>query len=272
MAQRPFRFGIVAGRPRSVADLGAAARRLESQGYGVMLFPDTLGTLSPAIACAAAASATRSLHVGPHVLAAPNRTAGQVACETKTLHTLTDKRYELGIGAGRPGAETDAAELGMPFGSAADRIILVEQTIEAVRAKSPDTRILVAAGGRRMLRSAGRLADTVTFGVPPRADEKGLSTAVGTLREGAQSRFDELELAQNLLVVGDEAPPWILQWSGSYLAGLRAVGSVALLSGTTVEMADVLRRRRDKFGISYVSTSEPFADALAPVVQLLAGR
>lgn len=183
MAQRPFRFGIVAGRPRSVADLGAAARRLESQGYGVMLFPDTLGTLSPAIACAAAASATRSLHVGPHVLAAPNRTAGQVACETKTLHTLTDKRYELGIGAGRPGAETDAAELGMPFGSAADRIILVEQTIEAVRAKSPDTRILVAAGGRRMLRSAGRLADTVTFGVPPRADEKGLSTAVGTLRE-----------------------------------------------------------------------------------------
>lgn len=44
------------------------------------------------------------------------------------------------------------------------------------------------------------------------------------------------------------------------------------MSGTTVEMADVLRRRRDQFGISYVSTSEPFADALAPVVQLLAGR
>jgi len=46
---------------------------------------------------------------------------------------------------------------------------------------------------------------------------------------------------------------------------------VAELHGTPAEMADLLRRRRDRYGISYVSTSSLFADRLAPVVELLAG-
>lgn len=48
------------------------------------------------------------------------------------MHTLTGGRYEVGIGAGRPGAETDAAELGMPVGSATDRITLLENAIADV--------------------------------------------------------------------------------------------------------------------------------------------
>ncbi|MGI8415705.1 MAG: hypothetical protein ACR2P2_05740 [Nakamurella sp.] len=38
-----------------------------------------------------------------------------------------------------------------------------------------------------------------------------------------------------------------------------------------IELAAVLRRRRDQLGISCLCTSLPFADALAPVVQILAG-
>ena len=147
MTDRHFRFGIVGGRPETAVALTATARRLENLGYSVLLVPDTPHTLSPAIACAVAAAGTTTLHVGPHVLAAPNRTPGLVASETATLHTLTGGRYELGLGAGRPGAERDAAAFGMPFGSAAARIAQVDDTIAAVRHLSPDTPIMVAGAG-----------------------------------------------------------------------------------------------------------------------------
>jgi alkanesulfonate monooxygenase SsuD/methylene tetrahydromethanopterin reductase-like flavin-dependent oxidoreductase (luciferase family) len=159
----------------------------------------------------------------------------------------------------------------MPFGSAAERIGRLEQTIEAVREQAPEVPIMVAARGPKMLAIAARTADAVTMGVPPATGPDGLAAVVRTLREQAGERIDQIELAQNLLAVGDEVPPWVLQYAGTDLAGLRSVGSVALLSGTPVEMAAVLRRRRDELGISYFSTSLAFADALAPVVELLAG-
>jgi hypothetical protein len=44
------------------------------------------------------------------------------------------------------------------------------------------------------------------------------------------------------------------------------------LVGTADQMVDDLRARRERWGISYVMTHEPFTDALAPVVARLAGR
>src|SRR3954454_24836941 len=124
----PFRFGVVAAQPvpgRSWVDL---ARSAETLRFGTLLVPDTVHTLAPNGACAVAATATSTLRVGPYVLSAPNRTPGLVAVETQTLATLTDGRYELGIGAGRAGAEADAAMLGMPFGSPGQRMAAVEAT------------------------------------------------------------------------------------------------------------------------------------------------
>jgi hypothetical protein len=37
-------------------------------------------------------------------------------------------------------------------------------------------------------------------------------------------------------------------------------------------MADELQRRRDTLGLSYVSVNAAFADQMAPVVEMLAGR
>jgi alkanesulfonate monooxygenase SsuD/methylene tetrahydromethanopterin reductase-like flavin-dependent oxidoreductase (luciferase family) len=272
MTNHRFRFGIVGGQPGPADAFVASARHLESQGYDILLIPDTQRTIPPMIGCAAAVAGTTTLRVGTHVLSAPNRTPGLVAAETAGLHALGGGRFELGIGAGRPGADLDAAAFGMPFGTARERIAQVEATVSAVRAACPDVPIMVAAGGPRMLGVAARIADTVTMGVSPTTGPDGLAGVVGTLREQAGERLDRLELAQNLLAVGDEVPPWILQWSGADLPGLRAAGSVALLSGTPAEMAGVLQRRRDELGISYISTSFAFADALAPVVDLLAGR
>ena len=44
-----------------------------------------------------------------------------------------------------------------------------------------------------------------------------------------------------------------------------------MLLGTVDEIAEVLRRRRERWGISYYVVMEPAMDALAPVVARLAG-
>ena len=45
-----------------------------------------------------------------------------------------------------------------------------------------------------------------------------------------------------------------------------------VLIGTVDDMVEALRARRDRWGISYVVTFEPFLDALAPVVARLSGK
>src|SRR6478752_7265030 len=106
MTDRRFRFGVVAGERESAMALADRARGWESQGFATVLFPDTSHTLSPALAAAAVATASPALHCGPHVLSVANRTPGLVASETATLATLAQGRYELGLGIGRPGADT----------------------------------------------------------------------------------------------------------------------------------------------------------------------
>lgn len=266
-----FRFGIVAAQSDSAKSWTSLARKVESLGFDSMLVPDTQHTLAPSVACAVAATATSSLRVGSYVLAASNRTAGQVAAETRTLQVLTDGRYELGIGAGREGSDQDAAAFGMPFGSAGERIAAVEETVRAVRASSAETRVLIAGSGRRMLRTAGRLADTVALGLPPRAGDDELAAAVSHARAGEVDRMGEVELSLNLLCVGAEAPPWLARYMTADLDELIAAGSVSVLTGSVAQMVDTLVERRERFGVSYICTNAAFVDALAPVVQQLAG-
>ena len=45
-----------------------------------------------------------------------------------------------------------------------------------------------------------------------------------------------------------------------------------MLRGSVTEMSDELLRRRDAFGVSYVSVNGAFLEQLAPVVERLAGR
>jgi len=48
--------------------------------------------------------------------------------------------------------------------------------------------------------------------------------------------------------------------------------SLTLLRGDVDAMVDELQRRRDAFGVSYVSVNGAFFEALAPVVERLAGQ
>ncbi len=268
MTERKFRFGVVAGRAANGDEWAATARRAEELGYDTLLVPDTLNTFAPFAALAAAAAVTTTLRVGSYVLSAPNRAPGLVAWEAETLQTLSGGRFELGLGGGRPGAENDAAALGGDFGTPAERLARVADTIAAVRKLPDPPSVLVAASRPRMLRLAAEQADTVALGLPPESTEADLARTAEILRP----RLGSLELHLNVTAVAaspEEVPPWVSRMVGGDPVTMAAAGGIAFLTGTPDEMAGLLRRRRKDFGISYVGVSALFMEQFAPVLTQL---
>src|SRR4051794_41409909 len=133
----PFRFGLV-GVARSREQWLGLATRVEGLGFDSLLVPDNLDGVAPIPACAAAATVTTRLTVGPYVLATPLRTPGLVAAEAAGLALLAQGRVELGLGAGRPDSEAEATRLGLPFGTPGERVRHLEATVGAVRERVPD--------------------------------------------------------------------------------------------------------------------------------------
>jgi alkanesulfonate monooxygenase SsuD/methylene tetrahydromethanopterin reductase-like flavin-dependent oxidoreductase (luciferase family) len=267
----PFRFGLVA-LPRRGTDWLALARHVEALGFDSLLVPDNLDATSALVASAAAAAATERLVVGPYVLAAPLRSPGLVAADAAALDLLSGGRAEMGLGAGRPDAQAEAARLGLAFGTPAERMAHLERTITAVRERTPQTRITVAASGPRMLALAGRTADVVALGASPFADEAEVARMARVVTDSAAEQGRDVELNTNLSAVGDDIPAWLEQRMGVTVDRLVASGAASHLRGTPAEMADTLRRRRDVTGVSYVCAGVDDAERLAPVVALLTGR
>jgi alkanesulfonate monooxygenase SsuD/methylene tetrahydromethanopterin reductase-like flavin-dependent oxidoreductase (luciferase family) len=271
MRPRPFRFGLVAARAAGADDWARQARQAEDLGYATLLVPDTLDTLAPLPALVAAAAATSYLRVGSYVLATCRREPEAVAWEATTAHLLTDGRLELGLGVGRSAAAHEAERLGLAFGSPAQRLARLAATIAAVRQRTPGLALLVAARGREALTLAARHADTIALAVPPHTDEAGVAKAVTTVRASAAGR--DIELNLNLATVGDQLPPWL----AAALSGARSrladatTASVAILRGTHAQRRDLLLRRREKLGISYITAPAAFAADLAPLVADLTG-
>ena len=273
MTERPFRFGLVSATADSGEAWTTAARRAEELGFDTLLVPDTRHTLAPVPALAAAAAVTERLHVASYVFSAPNRTPGLVAWEAETLQLLSGGRYELGLGPGRPGAERDAEALGAAFGTTADRIRRIEDTVRAVRQTATPPAIMVAAARPRMLRLASEHADIVALALPPDAGEDDLGRTVRALRAAAGDRFDALELHTNAVAVAKSAadvPDWVSRMTGGGDArAMAAAGAAGFLLGTPDEIAATLRRRRSAYGVSYIAVNGVFAEQFAPVIDRL---
>lgn len=273
-ADRKFRFGLVAGFAPNAEAWAGFAQRAEELGYSSVMVPDTGTTFAPFPAMAAAATATTRLRVGSFVLNAPNHQPGSVAVEALTLDVLSGGRLELGVGTGR-----DPAQGGSPR----QRLEAVAAVIEAVKqafatgagpmraVQEPHPPILVAAHGKRALTLAAEQADIVTLAVPPNSTEDHLVAKAKEFQELAGDRLAEIELAANLIALGDRVPEWMLAQAGETNVETPD-NPAALLSGTPRRMADTLRRRRELTGISYVTVNGAFMDQLAPVVELLAGE
>lgn len=287
-----FRFGVVASQAGDADAWLGLARRAEDLGYSTFLVPDNLAVLAPVPAATAAAAVTADLHVGTFVTNCAFRPPAQIAWEAASADFLCTGGFELGLGAGRPDAGHEADLLGTWFEPFAERVRRVEATVDALddlyahaaaesgegawahriyrpadRAGRP--RVLIAGSGRRMLGLAARRADTVALSLPPTASADDFRAKLATLNILAGDRFDDLELNVNVAAVG-EPPPWLGRL-GLDPAQAADNAAMSVLTGSPRQMADVLCRRRDDLGISYVTVNATYAEALAPVVEALNG-
>jgi probable F420-dependent oxidoreductase len=293
MVERAFRFGVVAGQVESQARWAEFARRVEDSGFHTLLMPDTVNVAAPFSALASAAAVTTNLRLGTFVLAAPLRPATSIAWETATLDRLSDGRFELGLGAGRPAAAREAELFGLPFGTPGERVDQLADTLRVLRetfdsprtttpyaqvnylipTQRPHLPIMIAAGGKRMLDLAAREADIVNLALNPAAGEAEVAEKVGLLRDLAGARFDDLELCYNTFAVGDgPLPSWLTRQLGIEPGQVTDNKALAVLTGTPAEIADVLLRRRSELGISYVAVNQNAMAGFLPVIDLLAGK
>jgi probable F420-dependent oxidoreductase len=274
MTTRPFRFGVTATPEAGPQRWVATARRAEELGYSTLLMPDGMQLLSPFSSLAMVAGATTTLRVGTFVLAGPLRPPRSAAWEAHSLTVLSGGRFDMGIGTGLPHLRGVVEQLGLHYGTASERLQQVADTITHLRELDGDQRtpILMAASGPKARALAARMADIVTLAFGALATREEVGDLVAAFREAAGERADEIELATNLFVVGDELPPWTEKFIGADAAALIAADSLTMLRGRTTEMADELQRRRDAFGTSYISVNGAFLEQLAPVVELLDGK
>ncbi len=271
---RPFRFGVV-GTPHGGPQRWLqTARRVADLGYTSLLMPDGLQLPAP-LPSLAMAAAVAPIRVGSWVLAAPLRPARLAAWEAHTMTTMTEGRFELGIGTGRPVVEQWTREMGLPYGSAADRLARVAEVVAMVReldGTDQHTPVIMAASGPRALRLAAEIADVITVAAGALTPREQMTEMLQQVRDHAGDRADKLEFVTSVFAVGDNLPPHAQQYIGADLETLKAADSLALLQGSPRDMADELERRRDTLGTSYVTVNAEYLEPFAPVVELLTDR
>jgi probable F420-dependent oxidoreductase len=307
-----IRFGVVS---ESVLDGPAwadQARRVEDAGIGSLLIRDHFSAgafgqqLAPFSALAAAAAVTSSLRVGTLVLSNDFRHPAIVAHEAASLHHLSGGRFELGIGAGWYQPEYAAA--GIRFDPAGQRIDRLEESLSIIKGllagrpvhqsgawyqidgldldvmpeRHGRPRLLIGAGGPRMLRIAAGHADIVGLlpapikGSEDRDDPfdrlpSALDQKLTVLRSAAGERFGELELsAFATFVITDRrrssTEDLIARrgWSGIEVEAVWDMPTICI--GSIAQIRDDLRARRERFGLAYLITPDREQSALARVI------
>jgi probable F420-dependent oxidoreductase len=308
---KPFRFGINVRDASTRAEWQDKARKVEDLGYSVLLVPDHLALMLATIpAVMSAADATTRLRIGTNVLNNDLRHPVLLAREAATMDLLTDGRLELGLGAGYMRIEYDQAGLrfdrgGIRVERLAESVPIIKDLLGGAEVtfvgqhyrvtshkiyplpvQRPRPPIIIGGNGPRLLALAAREADTVNLtGVTftqggTTLDMSGWKVAgvderLRVIRDAAGDRFGALELsAQIQRVIVTDRPREAaeeLQKTWKQISVDEILAAPFVLIGTVDEMVEALRARRDRWGISYFVTFEPFLDALAPVVARLTG-
>jgi len=312
---RPLRFGLTTASPRSGSGWRTFAREVEAVGFDVLTFPDHLfPTVPPFTGAVAAAAATDRLRVGTLVINNDFRHPVETARESAGVTTISDDRFELGIGAGHMKSEYDAA--GIDYDAPGTRVARLAESVSVIRAlldgapvehegdhfrvhaaagalvAAPDGRVpmLIGGNGTRVLQLAGRVADIVGFaGISHNRDAtavqfthftaEGLLDRITVVREAAGDRFADIEL--NVLVQAvvptDDRAAAAARLAAEFGAGDAdlLLESPFVLLGTPAQMADQIRDRQQRFGLSYWSVFDAIAGrpsampAMAEVIALL---
>ena len=308
--QRPFRFGVMAGKAPTSAEWVDTAKKAEDLGYSALLMPDHFGDqLSPVPALAAAAAVTDTLRVGSLVFANDFRHPAVLAKETATLDFLSDGRLEVGLGAGW--MTEDYTWTGIEHDRAGVRIDRMIEGIEVLRGLWGDDAfsfhgdhytisemnglpkpvqpggppIIVGGGAQRVLSTAARLADIV--GVNPNVGEgkvgpeaiasmsaDATDEKLGWVRAAAGDRFDAIEISilKFVTIVTDDRDTVAGKVGGAMgMDAATLLASPHTMVGSTEQIADELVEQRERWQGSYVTVQSDAFEAFAPVVAALAG-
>lgn len=263
-------------------------------------------------AIAVAAEATSTIKVGARVMCIDYRNPAVLVKEMATLDFFSEGRLELGLGAGWLQGEYEAMGVrwdpaGVRVSRLADvvrmaKLLMADGVVEfegadatGVRAvgfeglpktvQRPHPPIMIGGGSKRVLSLAAREAQIVSFnfdnssgkigpGVPT-SDADATDEKVAWVRDAAGERFDELEfeIGAYFTFVTDQG-----RATAEAMAPRMGLTVEQMLShphaliGSVDTICDELERRRERYGISYVTVGDAAADAFAPVVARLAGR
>jgi len=267
---RPFRLGVVAPVMTDLPSWRDQVRRIADSGYSTLLMPDVPQWQPAPAPTLALAAAQADLRVGTWVYASPLRPAWATAWEAHSLSLLTEGRFEMGIGTGRPGIEDELRELGLPVVPPGQRLAQVRETVTALRdldGPSVHTPVVMAVRGPKARALAVEVADTVTFAVlssDTRADVAGMARNFRAVKD--------VELALHVPVIGDAVAPFMASVRDTDPAALREADSLAILPDDPAAAAEEIQRRREEIGYSYFVFGADFAQVLAPVVAKLAGQ
>jgi alkanesulfonate monooxygenase SsuD/methylene tetrahydromethanopterin reductase-like flavin-dependent oxidoreductase (luciferase family) len=267
-AARPFRFGVLAPVRTGLPTWRDQVRRIADHGYSTLLMPDVPQWQPAPGPTLAAAAAVADLRVGTWVYASPLREAWSTAWEAHSLSVLTEGRFEMGIGTGRPGIEDELRRLGRPAMPPAERLAQVRATVSALRdLDGPDlhTPVVMAVRGPKAQALAAAVADTVTFATMP---DEPRATIVQLARAFSATR--DIELALHVPIVGDAVSPFMAP-PDTDVAALRAADSLLVLPSEAAAAVEEIQRRREECGFTYFVVGANAADTLAPVVAELAG-
>ncbi|WP_231706892.1 TIGR03621 family F420-dependent LLM class oxidoreductase [Tsukamurella sputi] len=264
-------------------------RRAESLGFDVIGVPDHLGMLSPFPAVILAAEVTERPRLNTFVLNTPFYNPVLLARDVATVDLLTDGRLELGLGAGY--VEAEFAEAGITFPTARRRVDQVRDTASTLRrcfaadayrprpVQAGGPPLLIAGWGDRMLEVAAEHADIVALtsaatsnsGHLTLATEADAAARIARLHHSLSERADAVDL--NILVqalIGPRDTDALAQVRPHLGREVdRPDDYISLLTGTEQDMAEQLRRRRDAYGINYITVLDNNMDALAPIIELL---
>ena len=292
----------------SRAEWRQKARRVEDAGFDTLLIADHLvdGMYSSLSALVAAAEATERLRVGTLVLNNDFRHPLVLAREAAVVDLMTDGRFELGLGAGHMKHEYDQA--GLAFDPPAVRVARMTEAAEIIRdllageevsfagihyrvdrhrcypVPAQPVPLLIGGNGRRVLRTAARLADIVGFTGfsqvegeryvnPTHFTDEGLAAQIEWVRAAAAHRFDDLELStlvQGITVTDDRlAAAAEVQPLLPTLTTDDILRSPYALFGTHRQIADQLSERRARLGVSYLTVFEKDLEPMARVIELV---
>ena len=320
---RPFRFALQAFSTGSSKEWADTARQAEDLGYTTLFTTDhyfgpgeiasSSGhrpvDVAPIAAMMAAAGVTNHLRVGCRVFCVDYHHPVVLAKELATVDLLTDGRLEVGLGAGWVAAEYEG--MGIPMDRPGVRIDRLSEYVGLVRAhwtgepldidgtyvhahgfegrpppvQTPHPPIMIGGGAPRVLRTAGQLADIVSFNFNNSTGTLGSASVASAtvertkekiqwVREGAGDRFDQLELevgAYFVTVTDDPVEATAAMASRFGIAPEELASHPHALLGTVDGICETLLARREELGISYLTISQRNAEEFAPVVARLTG-